>query len=72
MEIEGGIDADGMVIKQNKNYKYLNQIWKLNVVWYNLFLFYIFYPFTLLEDKINYLFIYFKCKNKKLLFIIFI
>jgi hypothetical protein len=32
MEIEGGIDADGMVIKQNKNYKYLNQIWKLNVV----------------------------------------
>jgi hypothetical protein len=32
IEIEGGIDADGMAIKQNQNYKYLNQIWKFVVI----------------------------------------
>lgn len=32
MEIEGGIDADGVGIKQNTNFQFLNQIWKFEAV----------------------------------------
>jgi len=28
LEIEGGIDADGMGLVQNTKYKYKNQLWK--------------------------------------------
>lgn len=34
LEIDGGIDAEGMGIIQNTKYKYKNQLWKLEVVWW--------------------------------------
>ena len=33
LEIDGGIDADGIGIIQNTRYKYKNQLWKLEAVW---------------------------------------
>lgn len=32
LEIQGGIDADGMGIVQNKKYKYKNQLWKIQPI----------------------------------------
>jgi hypothetical protein len=30
LELQGGIDAEGMAVVQNKNYKNLNQMWRFD------------------------------------------
>lgn len=39
LEIEGGIDADGMGLVQNTKYKYKNQLWKFIPAWIFILLF---------------------------------
>ena len=33
LEIQGGIDADGMLVIQNTNYKNKSQFWSIQPIW---------------------------------------